>query len=1067
MELASIHKILDPAFDPNYLIKRGPIEMPQMMEGIGKRYLPLLGLAGKATLGTPGERLTAPIAAGKHIGHMAEEAPIQTLFDMLIGTGLAVKASTPKSREIPLMPKAKPTAKAKPAGQPLKPILEEVLDFEKPKAQEAVLPKVEVAKPAPAVGAKEIPLMPKKKAPVAETPKETAVETKVVGLKKAEIERIREQTELDQLPEVERKTFEESLGKAKESKLDESALDIADEVIKNKRPVTDEEFSGMSLKAAKIADEYDIATKQASELIDKGDVAAANIERVRAESLLDQLDKLTEASDLGGRETARALSIRRMMVNRETYDLAHVMQKAQAAKGSKLTPKETARIEKIVGNYKKLKDQYNDVLAEYEKTLAELDKKQADQVINKRRTITTKSARAKKKLADERANIKKQLAEMGIRVNDITGLSAEGMHVVGKLGINYIKQGARTLEEVVRLVRADVPDLTPRDIYRALISKDPALQAKAKATASKQIAQIKRQAKLLVDIENAERGIFEPGKKKPAQRPEIRRLQRKLRDLRAEAYKSNLDNRRLEKSIRTINELQDQLENHYRRIKSKQKPDPAEIQSAKEKIKQLRQTMRTTDELANLNEQLRTGDFVIKERPKPKELPPDMERKRVELEMARKKVKNAIRDMAPLGVRGTVGEIANFNRAALATADMSGWFRQNVIPAFSHPIKTAKLAPRITKSFFSNFQAEKIDAQLRDSPTRYLKDRAKLVFRELDGIPQTREESFMSRFIEKVPGVKIIVKASNRNMTSMGNLIRDSLFDDFLRKYPNATAAELKAYANILNVTTGIGDLGRFASVANELSFGFFAPKLAVSRFQTPYMIAKHWKLPRVRKQAIRDIGGFVATGTTIITLAKLAGLETSDDPMSADWGKIKSGNMRVDIWGGFQQPARFVAATGMGLYEKIATGETDYDPVEAFGRMASYKMSPFIGMGRALYTGKTAVGEEVNVPQAMANSLIPLIIQDIRDTYKLEGLGKAATAGGLAFIGVGVNTYEDSEMAIRRKIRKLKDKDNLIGAMQLQLEWNIEHPDRQIKVVRTTKELKMQEELNEYQKIN
>jgi hypothetical protein len=39
------------------------------------------------------------------------------------------------------MPEAKPTTKTKPAGQPLKPILEEVLDFETPKAQETVLPK--------------------------------------------------------------------------------------------------------------------------------------------------------------------------------------------------------------------------------------------------------------------------------------------------------------------------------------------------------------------------------------------------------------------------------------------------------------------------------------------------------------------------------------------------------------------------------------------------------------------------------------------------------------------------------------------------------------------------------------------------------------------------------------------------------------------------------------------------------------------------------------------------------------------------------------------------------------
>ena len=63
-----------------------------------------------------------------------------------------------------------------------------------------------------------------------------------------------------------------------------------------------------------------------------------------------------------------------------------------------------------------------------------------------------------------------------------------------------------------------------------------------------------------------------------------------------------------------------------------------------------------------------------------------------------------------------------------------------------------------------------------------------------------------------------------------------------------------------------------------------------------------------VRKEAARDLVAFLGIGASVLGLAKMAGAEIETEPTSSDFGKIKIGNTRYDIWAGFQQFARFGA---------------------------------------------------------------------------------------------------------------------------------------------------------------
>lgn len=844
-------------------------------------------------------------------------------------------------------------------------------------------------------------------------------EVSKTGLNKQEIATIRKDTGLNKLEPAERKTHVRSLQEAKAGKFDQKAEGLATEVLRTKRQLTDTEHAGMVIRAAQLKEEYTGALKTASELVEKGDTKSALEARGRAEAIIETLDKITEASDLAGRETARALSIRRMMVNTETYDIASVTQRARATKGSKLTPAESGKLQKVTAEHGKLEKQLEELRVDFEKTRTERDRLLAEKVLkvtSTRGTIARRSAKSRERILTDRASVKKQLQEMGFRINDITGVTTEGSFLIGKLAITYIREGVTNLAEVVRRVKSDLPQLKDRDVYQALIEKDPKIQRKARTDTQKRIAQLKTQSKLMVEIDNAGKGIFAPRKGRPQQAPEIKSLQKKLTQLRSEAYKSGIDATRLEKALQTINELQDQLRNQYRAVKSRETVPTEELKALQDKANQLRRELKVEDDLADLNQQLKTGEFKIREKPAPRQIPFELERKEIDLKRARRKVKEAINDLAPRGFGAKLSESFEFVRTQKATADISATFRQNIVQTFSHPIIVGKLIPKTLKATVSEFKYDQIMNSIEKSDNFYLYEKAKLRINDIDShVPGRSEELFGSRLADRVPGWGKIVRASNRNMTTLLNLTRVELFDRFLKNNPNATTPELAAYADLLNVSTGIGDISALGKSQKVFNKAFWSPKLAVSRFQTPYMLWKHWRLPRVRKQIARDLGGFLATGNTIIGLAYLASLdndeiEVGNDPTNANWGKIViGGTTRIDIWGGFQQPARLLTRAVLSGTKKAGLtqmGEDGFSPLDQAWRFTSYKLSPLLTLPVELLRGKTAVGEPVTPGITALKSVTPLFIEDVIDAYRIAGLKRAGLAFGLAFTGVGVNTY-------------------------------------------------------------
>jgi len=372
-------------------------------------------------------------------------------------------------------------------------------------------------------------------------------------------------------------------------------------------------------------------------------------------------------------------------------------------------------------------------------------------------------------------------------------------------------------------------------------------------------------------------------------------------------------------------------------------------------------------------------------------------------------------------------EAANVPRALLATADMSAFLRQGIIEIPAHPVLSAKA---IGKTFQFAFSPESFQQYFKDLP----KDKLYSLMRK-SGLAITdparvgmggREEPFISRFLQKVPILEIPVTFAERSYVGFLNKLRIDIFkvwaDELLSKgmSPVKDIKHFKAAASVVNTFTGRGGLGALDKIGPELNTVFFSPRLISARFNAlnPVWYAKQPK--EIRKKALGDFAKFVVAGLTTLALIKLSAgdkVSVETDPRSSDFGKIRIGDTRFDIWGGFQQWARVFAQVIMGERKNTATGEIislnkDEYPFttryETILRFSEGKFAPIPQLARELMTGaKTFSGEDMTIENIAEQKLVPMYIQDITDAYRDGGLGKAVGAGIPAFFGVGVQTWK------------------------------------------------------------
>lgn len=869
---------------------------------------------------------------------------------------------------------------------------------------------------------------------------------------------IRERLGIEELGEEAAQTFDVVMGEVIAKRADEGAMALAEEVLTKKRQTTAHEHVAMVLKAEKLLQERDTAKTKLAESAEQGNQVAHDQAQNQIDAVELQLDVLTAAARNARREVARALSIGRLRLSRESFDMVDMLAELQAAKGPGQTVTQAER-----RTISARSDKYKKAVAELEKVQElilqeneELARIKAEQVVAKAKPKKglnkSYGAKLRERAAAEREDIKKQIRQMGLRVNDITGLAQEAVYLLGRLGITYIKSGVGTLADLVTQMQTDLPDmnLTDMDVYEAINTKDPSRKSREESETTNKVRKFKSMGRVLKEIDDMSKGI-DPGvvrtKSRAAVDAEMKALQKRLTKARNAFFASEMEAAKIERAIEIVNQLQEDLANGRTRMKEAPKEIPPQLAAIRENAKQLRREIAVDEEIVKLKRQMETGEFEVRVKREKKPIDERLARKQIELNKIRKEHRQMVADAAPMTVTRGIKQAAALAKSIKATADISFTMRQNIWQVFAHPLRTSRAFIPALKTFFSENASDEIYNGLVNGENGFLYLQSGLAILDASSPDaQQRSEVFRDNVIErsKLPVLRnfgAIMKASSRHAVAIGNLVRTSAFDAFLENNPNATGVELAAFADYLNVSTGLGNLGRAGAVAETLQVVFFSPKFAVSRFQTPLALKKHWSQPRVRKEIAKDMVKFASTGGLVLTLASLAGWDVEWlDPDDPDWGKIRIGDTRIDIWGGFQQPMRLIYRSA-----RVPFGDTDFDVMEAAGRFASYKAAPIITLPLELAARRTAVGEETTALQTLATALVPLVYEDMHEAWKHEGLGAALGTGALAFAGVGVATYPDNETAARRRIKNLRSRGEHGKANRLKGKWNRDHPNNRI----------------------
>ena len=330
------------------------------------------------------------------------------------------------------------------------------------------------------------------------------------------------------------------------------------------------------------------------------------------------------------------------------------------------------------------------------------------------------------------------------------------------------------------------------------------------------------------------------------------------------------------------------------------------------------------------------------------------------------------------------------NRVFQASMDISFLGRQGWPYLFSHPQKWWSSLGTSVKGFKSESVAIAADRQFFLRPLHKPMQEAGLDYIDRFGALSQREESMMSSWAEKMPGIR----QSNRSFIATSNKLRsevaDSVVFDAMR--PDVREAvlsgerPLETLDDLVEALDGVltkDDIGRLAKFHNALSGRgnvakflrsnntwlntiFYSFRFGVSRFEVPIRAGRELIFsPRLRKSIARDIGAFIAGTTTILLIADQSpGVSVEWDPRSTDFRKIRVGNMRISIDAGLDVLIRYLAQTVTGQSKNSATGNiTDTDKGRLDFVINGYlrsKLSPSAGEVVNQYKGGDFVGNRI-----------------------------------------------------------------------------------------------------------
>jgi hypothetical protein len=172
--------------------------------------------------------------------------------------------------------------------------------------------------------------------------------------------------------------------------------------------------------------------------------------------------------------------------------------------------------------------------------------------------------------------------------------------------------------------------------------------------------------------------------------------------------------------------------------------------------------------------------------------------------------------------------------------------------------------------------------------------------------------------------------------------------------------------------------------------------------------------------RALAGLGSVIAAGVA-------AGGTFETNPTSSDFGKLRFGNLRVDILGGLAQLITFGSRVALG-YKTDAKGHKTYlrGPKRVFGqgidqlgsRFLRSKFNPILGTVVTAASGTDVLGNEVSGREQVMAMFTPLAIRNLIENMQEMGIPRGVAWSLLDLHGLSVQNYEKKR---KRKTKSLR----------------------------------------------
>lgn len=379
--------------------------------------------------------------------------------------------------------------------------------------------------------------------------------------------------------------------------------------------------------------------------------------------------------------------------------------------------------------------------------------------------------------------------------------------------------------------------------------------------------------------------------------------------------------------------------------------------------------------------------------------------------------------------------IAGVPRTLMTSIDLSaplnqGWgmvSRKRFYTSLGTMFKSAR-----NKEAFRNLQAEIITHPLYDTAKK-----SGLRLTDLGNKLELREEAFMSTLLDKVPGIS----GSQRAYTAFLNKLRMDSFSDLIKKAELAgenVAAGSKAaedLAKVVNNFTGGARVGKVEGAVPFLNAVFFSPRKIVSTLQmmNPVNYISKNISKTARLEATRNLVGSLALSAGVISLySMLTGKKQETDPRSSEFGKIKSGDTRLDVSGGNANYLGLLSRlitqkikNSSGLTKDLGTGYGQTSGFDLISQFARYKLSPVASFFIDAVTKSNAIGEKKTITESAIDRFKPMFATSLVELLKSDTEGKFGFALASLF-GAGLNTYStqtDWSESTGKELTQFKEK--------------------------------------------